>query len=408
MPRHVFHFPEECKVAFLYGLFRGDGSVGKNGRQYLGSASRQLLNDVSYLCSMLGVNCSLYAGRPSEKVIAGKRTSSDGVHRLYVGRWDFTADGRLVEVARHAKGLPETSRLVPVNGSLYAGLTGQGYQGVRYHKTVSLNVVGRKAPELLNEIPALKRLHEADLCLLEVEAVEPVEAGYGHVYDVSVPGLENFIAGWQPICLHNSTIEGGMVCTNNADFYETVRDAARSRDGSRAGLRQPQERVRRRLPRPEPRVHLRPRRLQRAQHRDQRGHRPLAAAPARRRHPPADRESAAVPGQPRQPGLPHRLRDRGEQQLRASPWSSASRTRTCASASWRRCGPTAWSSAAARLGVAIRCASRTCAGCSARTSGRSTRRADHVHFYGFYIGNYPSLERERILWLCELLNGLVI
>ncbi len=34
-------------------------------------------------------------------------------------------------------------------------------------------------------------------------------------------------------------------------------------------------------------------------------------------------------------------------------------------------------------------------------------RADHVHFYGFYIGNYPSLEQERILWLCDLLNELV-
>jgi CDP-6-deoxy-D-xylo-4-hexulose-3-dehydrase len=34
-------------------------------------------------------------------------------------------------------------------------------------------------------------------------------------------------------------------------------------------------------------------------------------------------------------------------------------------------------------------------------------RADHVHFYGFYVGNYPSLERDRILRLCELLNGLV-
>jgi CDP-6-deoxy-D-xylo-4-hexulose-3-dehydrase len=32
--------------------------------------------------------------------------------------------------------------------------------------------------------------------------------------------------------------------------------------------------------------------------------------------------------------------------------------------------------------------------------------AEHLHFYGFYIGNYPSLERERILWLCELLNGV--
>lgn len=31
---------------------------------------------------------------------------------------------------------------------------------------------------------------------------------------------------------------------------------------------------------------------------------------------------------------------------------------------------------------------------------------DHVHFYGFYIGNYPALPREKILALCALLNRL--
>jgi CDP-4-dehydro-6-deoxyglucose reductase, E1 len=31
---------------------------------------------------------------------------------------------------------------------------------------------------------------------------------------------------------------------------------------------------------------------------------------------------------------------------------------------------------------------------------------NHVHFYGCYIGNYPSLDREKILRLCELLNDL--
>jgi len=31
---------------------------------------------------------------------------------------------------------------------------------------------------------------------------------------------------------------------------------------------------------------------------------------------------------------------------------------------------------------------------------------EHVHFYGFYIGNYPGLEREKILGLCSLLNGI--
>lgn len=33
-------------------------------------------------------------------------------------------------------------------------------------------------------------------------------------------------------------------------------------------------------------------------------------------------------------------------------------------------------------------------------------KADHVHFFGLYIGNYPTLDRDRILRLCDLLNGL--
>lgn len=31
---------------------------------------------------------------------------------------------------------------------------------------------------------------------------------------------------------------------------------------------------------------------------------------------------------------------------------------------------------------------------------------EHVHFFGYYIGNYPGLKEEKILKLCELLNGL--
>jgi len=31
---------------------------------------------------------------------------------------------------------------------------------------------------------------------------------------------------------------------------------------------------------------------------------------------------------------------------------------------------------------------------------------EHVHFYGYYIGNYPDIEKQRILELCSLLNNL--
>ncbi len=37
---------------------------------------------------------------------------------------------------------------------------------------------------------------------------------------------------------------------------------------------------------------------------------------------------------------------------------------------------------------------------------RKYPKVDHVHFYGFYIGNYPELERDKILKLCAILNEL--
>lgn len=33
-------------------------------------------------------------------------------------------------------------------------------------------------------------------------------------------------------------------------------------------------------------------------------------------------------------------------------------------------------------------------------------KVNHVHFYGYYIGNYPDLDRSKIGQLCELLNNL--
>ncbi len=37
---------------------------------------------------------------------------------------------------------------------------------------------------------------------------------------------------------------------------------------------------------------------------------------------------------------------------------------------------------------------------------RQFPKVDHVHFFGMYIGNYPTLERDKILRLCDVLNEL--
>ncbi|MBF0481613.1 MAG: DegT/DnrJ/EryC1/StrS aminotransferase family protein [Desulfovibrionaceae bacterium] len=33
-------------------------------------------------------------------------------------------------------------------------------------------------------------------------------------------------------------------------------------------------------------------------------------------------------------------------------------------------------------------------------------RTEHVHFFGYYLGNYPGLEPARIQWLCDRLNAV--
>lgn len=36
----------------------------------------------------------------------------------------------------------------------------------------------------------------------------------------------------------------------------------------------------------------------------------------------------------------------------------------------------------------------------------SLPKVDHVHFYGYYMGNYPTLQKDKIAALCKLLNSV--
>ena len=37
---------------------------------------------------------------------------------------------------------------------------------------------------------------------------------------------------------------------------------------------------------------------------------------------------------------------------------------------------------------------------------KNFKNVDHVHFFGYYIGNYPSLTKEKILNICKILNSI--
>ena len=37
---------------------------------------------------------------------------------------------------------------------------------------------------------------------------------------------------------------------------------------------------------------------------------------------------------------------------------------------------------------------------------KNFKEVDHIHFFGYYIGNYPSLRKEKILKICKILNNI--
>ena len=37
---------------------------------------------------------------------------------------------------------------------------------------------------------------------------------------------------------------------------------------------------------------------------------------------------------------------------------------------------------------------------------RNFKEVDHIHFFGYYIGNYPSLKKGKILKICKILNNI--
>ena len=34
------------------------------------------------------------------------------------------------------------------------------------------------------------------------------------------------------------------------------------------------------------------------------------------------------------------------------------------------------------------------------------KEVDHIHFFGYYIGNYPSLKKDKIMKICKILNNI--
>ncbi len=183
IPDLVFNVSEPLRRAFLRGYLLGDGTVSA-GKVAFATSSYDVASGLMYLLSSLDVIATLSHHAPEgvERELRGQPCATRNPH------W---------QIAVVAK---EDLRKLGAVWHDHAGAD-----------TVHA-LLARPAQKLSNR--RFERIG-GDLIGLPITAIAPVDASNGQVYDFSVEGDENFVAGMGGLCCHNTDadVDGSHIRT---------------------------------------------------------------------------------------------------------------------------------------------------------------------------------------------------
>ncbi len=195
VPSIIYELNKEGRVAFLKGVYEGDGSGEWGDVVRISSRSKDLLVDLAWLARITGIESSVY---------------NDEVRLIWKGGMKYKKSD-LLPVKPFVKFFEKISRAIDTNWRYV--LRHQLYEG---KETVSkdklLQVldavdVSKLSREEYETYRRLRTLVDSDIHVVKIVHTEVMRYD-DYVYDVSVPSSNLFFAGTIPILLHNSDERG--------------------------------------------------------------------------------------------------------------------------------------------------------------------------------------------------------
>ena len=211
LPSLSFILDKESKANLLKGYFSGDGSINEmeRGKYQIEAStiSKNLANDLLYLLLDFGIVATCYIKEAKPHSSKAYRISILGVRNFEkfrdIGFIDQKRNERISKYILSRKWA--RADLIPLSGELYE-LASQ--QSSVYSTNKSIGKEALRNILVLVDKDKLKykeywNLVDGDLCLDLVKEIKVIN-NEEYVYDISVPGEQNFIGGFGGVVAHNS------------------------------------------------------------------------------------------------------------------------------------------------------------------------------------------------------------